>query len=162
MSALSHTPARWPVALGTTAVWTLAAACLVYWGLKLAAPPDSMPPATPVAAALAVDTDDVSRVLGATGAAPAVAPGPDAGSRFVLLGVVADVDQQGAALIQIDGQPPRPFRVGQELGSGYVLQSLDKRAAALGARLDTPTLLTLRLPDPPTAPGIVIRGSQTQ
>jgi general secretion pathway protein C len=159
MSTLSLVPARWPIALGTTVVWTLAAASVVYWGLKLAAPADSAPPAAPVAAELAVNPDDVSRALGAVGAAQAAAPGPDAGGRFVLLGVVADVDQQGAALIQIDGQAPRPFRVGQDVGNGYLLQSLDRRTAALGAGLNTPTLLTLRLPDPPAAPGIVQRGS---
>jgi len=159
MSALSLAPARWPVALGTTLLWTAAAAAVVFWALKLAAPSDAAPPAAPLAAPLAVNSDDVARALGAPPASSA-APGPDAGGRYVLLGVVADGAQQGAALIQIDGQPPRPFAVGADLGGGYVLQSVDRRAAALGARMDAPTSLTLRMPKPVEAPGVIVRGSE--
>jgi len=159
MSELIRASARWPVPLGTTVVWTVAAATVVFWALKLAAPSDGAAPATPVAAPLAINSDDVARALGSVPAGAAIAPGPDAGGRFVLLGVVAGADQQGTALIQIDGQPPRPFSVGADVGSGYVLQSLDRRAAALGARMDTPTLLTLRLPKPAAAPGVVVHGA---
>ena len=54
---------------------------------------------------------------------------PEAASRFVLLGVVADTDGQGAALIAVDGKPPRPFRVGAKVADGYVLHSVSARAA---------------------------------
>ena len=76
---------------------------------------------------------------------------PDAASRFVLQGVVADDDQQGAALIAVDGKPPRPFRVGAKVADGYVLQSVSTRAAALGASLDGAPAFTLQLPARPLA-----------
>jgi general secretion pathway protein C len=44
--------------------------------------------------------------------------------RYTLLGVVADRQQQGAALIAIDGEPPRPYAVGAQLEGGLVLQSV--------------------------------------
>jgi len=135
-------------------VWALAAASVVFWGLRLAAPPESAAPPALVSSPLAVDPAEVAKSFGAT-TAPMVSLTPDAGSRFVLLGVVADGDQQGAALVAVDGKPPRPYRVGQQMGDGYVLQSVDLRVAKLGAGADTPTLLTLQMPKPNSAPGVM-------
>lgn len=131
----------------------LAAASVVFWGLRLAAPPESTAPPALVSAPVAVDPAEVAKAFGAT-TAPLASLAPDAGNRFVLLGVVADGDQRGAALIAVDGKAPRPYRVGQQLGDGYVLQSVDLRAAKLGAGADTPTLLTLQMPKPAAAPGV--------
>lgn len=153
MSALLDASPRWPAALGTTGVWVLAAASVVFWGLRLAAPPESAAPPALVSAPVSVDPAEVAKAFGAT-TAPVASLTPDAGNRFVLLGVVADGDQRGAALIAVDGKAPRPYRVGQQLGDGYVLQSVDLRAAKLGAGPDTPTLLTLQMPKPATASGV--------
>ena len=154
MSALLDASPRWPAALGTTCVWGLAAASVIFWGLKLAAPPESVAPPALVSAPVAVDPAEVAKLFGAV-PAPAASLAPDAGNRLVLLGVVADGDMRGAALIAVDGQAPRPYRVGQQVGDGYVLQSVDVRAATLGAGPDTPALFTLQMPKPTSAPGVV-------
>ena len=53
----------------------------------------------------------------------------------------------GAALIAVDGQPAKPFRVGAVVVDGeLVLQSLGRREARLGASRGAPTTLTLELP----------------
>jgi general secretion pathway protein C len=70
---------------------------------------------------------------------------PDA-SRLSLLGVIAGPNGQGSALIALDGQPPKPFRVGQTVSDGLVLQSLGPRRALLGAAVDGPALRELQLP----------------
>ena len=158
MSALLDATPRWPAALGTTCVWALAAASVIFWGLRLAAPPETVVPPALAAPPVAADPAEVAKAFGATTAPAQLAP--DAGNRFVLLGVIADEDQRGAALIAVDGKPPRPFRVGQQLGDGYVLQSVDLRAAKLGAGPDTPTLLTLQMPKPATASGGVMTAAQ--
>lgn len=153
MSAILDTSPRWPAALGTTCVWALAAASVIFWGLRLAAPPESAAPPALVSPPVAVDPAEVAKAFGATTAPTALTP--EAGNRFVLLGVIADDDQRGAALIAVDGKSPRPFRIGQQVGDGYVLQSVDVRAARLGAGPDTPTLLTIQLPKPAAASGVM-------
>ena len=134
-------------------MWVLAAASVIFWGLRLAAPPESAAPPALASPPVAVDPAEVAKAFGAT-TAPVASLAPDAGNRFVLLGVVADGDQRGAALVAVDGKPPRPYRGGQQLGDGYVLQSVDLRAAKLGAGADTPTLLTLQMPKTAAAPGV--------
>ena len=51
-----------------------------------------------------------------------------------------------AALIAVDGQPAKPFRVGAVVDEGLVLQSLHPRQARLGASVDGPATLTLDMP----------------
>jgi len=63
-------------------------------------------------------------------AAPAVAA-PAVDSRLRLLGVVAGRQGQGAALISVDGQPPKPHRVGATVVDGLVLRALGPRHAEL-------------------------------
>ena len=151
MSA-SYAPARWPSATATTVLWALAAASVVFWGLRLAAPSDAVaPPPLSGNGAAVVDPVAVAQMLGVVQSQATVAATPDAASRFQLLGVVADVDQQGAALISVDGQPARPFRVGSQVVEGYVLHSLDLRAASLGASVDASPAFTLQLPTRPLA-----------
>jgi general secretion pathway protein C len=48
-----------------------------------------------------------------------------------LLGVIASASGQGSALIAIDGQPPRAFRMGQIVQDGWQLQSLTPKQARL-------------------------------
>jgi general secretion pathway protein C len=67
-------------------------------------------------------------------------------SRFTLLGVVAESDGGGAALISVDGKPPKPYRVGAALDEGLVLQSVQARRAAIGASMQSPPAVTLELP----------------
>ncbi|MEJ8846613.1 type II secretion system protein N [Variovorax rhizosphaerae] len=149
------TSSRWPVVIATLFLWALAAASIVFWGLRLAAPADTAPPPAVASAPVAVDPASVGRFLGAVNTPVAAVATPDAASRFVLQGVIADTDGQGAALIAVDGKPARPFRVGASIGDSYVLQSVGARAASLGAGARGPVAFTLKLPDRPMAiPGV--------
>ncbi|MES2186080.1 MAG: type II secretion system protein N [Pseudomonadota bacterium] len=124
---------RWAPPAATAVLWALAAGSALFWGLRLSGPA-SAPAYAPIAASEAPDADAgaLGRVLGAVRSeAPQAAP---AASRFVLLGVLADVSSGGgAALLAVDGQPARPFRVGSTVAPGYVLQSVGRRRAVLGA-----------------------------
>ena len=144
---LPYAPARWPSVTATVVLWAAAAASIVFWGLRMATPADSArPPAVSSVSALNVDSAAVVRMLGAQPVVERVAVAPDAASRFALLGVVADDTGRGAALIAVDGQPAKPFRVGAVVDEGLVLQSLDPRQARLGASMDGPATLTLDMP----------------
>lgn len=151
MSA-SYLPTRWPSATATTALWALAAASIVFWGLRLGAPSDALaPPALSGNAAATADPVAVAQILGVVPSQATVAATPDAASRFQLLGVVADADSQGAALIAVDGKPARPFRVGATVVEGYVLHSVSARAASLGGGVNSAPAFTLQLPAQPLA-----------
>ena len=149
---LPYASSRWPVATTTLGLWALAAASVVFWGLRLAAPADAMvPPPVARSTTAAIDPAAVARMFGVVTAKNEVAAAPEAASRFSLLGVVADTAQHGAALIAVDGKPARPFRVGSMLADGFVLQSVGPRSAALGGSYDGPTAITLQLPVRPMA-----------
>ncbi|SCK44170.1 general secretion pathway protein C [Variovorax sp. HW608] len=122
----------------------------MFWGLRLTAPSDAVAPPAVVKTPLEPDPAAVAQMLGAVSNQP-VAATPEAASRFALLGVVADEDQRGAALIAVDGKPARPFKVGAKVAEGFVLQSVTTRAAALGPSLDGKPALTLQLPARPLA-----------
>jgi general secretion pathway protein C len=62
-----------------------------------------------------------------------------------MLGVVADQHSAGAALIAVDGKPAKPYRVGDVVEDGLVLQSVKGRNAALGP-VSGAAVLTLELP----------------
>ena len=129
----------------TLVVWALAAASLVYWGLRLAGGrgPDLSAPAV-AAPPPVVDPQVVARLLGAVeAAAPQQAT---RASRFQLQGVLAGTPGGGAALIVVDGKPAQPFRVGAAIEEGLVLQSAVARRAKLAATPGGPTLLTLDMP----------------
>lgn len=125
----------WPPVLGTALVWAALALSVGYWGLRWwgEAPAQTLPP--PPLAALNIDSGRVAAALGARGAmaAPAAsAPTAGLGSRLQLLGVVAERGGAGAALISVDGQPARPYRVGAVLLDGVRLLSLGPRHAQVG------------------------------
>jgi general secretion pathway protein C len=96
-----------------------------------------------------VDPSAVGRLLGYVpqAAGPQVATSaPNLASRFVLTGVVAGNSRGGAALIAVDGRPPKPFRVGRAIDEGVMLKAVQGRTAVLAATVDGPDLLTLELP----------------
>jgi len=132
----------------SVAVWLLALASVLVWTLAVRRQFSALPPA-PLAALPAApaptlpDAAALARLLGQ--------PDPLAGEavaapRFVLLGVVAGISGGGAALVAVDGAPPRPFGVGAELAPGFVLQRLAARAVMLAGSLQGPIKLTLELP----------------
>jgi general secretion pathway protein C len=144
---------KWSMRLITALLWALAAASVVYWGLRLGgagvtrtAPATAhVVPAGDASARLAA----LARVLGATPSteAPAVASAPN---RFGLLGVVAQ-GSRGAALLVIDGKPAQPYRVGAQLEEGVLLQSVGQRHVVLSASAGGPALHRLELPGPMAA-----------
>ncbi len=139
--------ARWSVRLSTLVLWTAAAAVVAFWVLKFAGLSGQAPQAPTVARSTPAEpsASDVQKALGAVSNAAVVAT-PDAGSRFALSGVVALHSGQGAALIAVDGQAPKAFKVGQVVADGWVLQSLEPRQARLGAARDSHARITLDMP----------------
>jgi len=121
---------------------------LLAWGRSPVVPVSAMAPAQ-----VAADTAAVARSLGALPAAvPTGAVASAAPPRYNLLGVVAVGTRDGAALIAVDGQPPRPYRLGASLEGGLVLQSVSRRAVHLGPSLEAPASVELTLPEAATPP----------
>lgn len=143
---------RWTVRITTLLVWALALFSVAYWTLRFVATPSEVPGA-PAAftAAPPVDPQAVARLLGAgeqPGVAGAPAPAANLAGRFVLTGVVADRRGGGAALIAVDGRPPRPYLVGSRVEEGLIVQGVEGRRVMLGAERGGPHLLVLELPAP--------------
>lgn len=153
-ASASATRRPWP-AVAAGVLWLAAGLSAGYWVLLAM----GRTPVTPVAAApLALPVADPAVVARALGFLPVVAvadvaqapvPVP---SRYVLLGVVSVGAAQGAALIGLDGQPPRPYRVGAVLDGGLVLQSVSRNTVRLGPALQGPATVELSLPEVPTSP----------
>ncbi|AVS98074.1 MULTISPECIES: hypothetical protein [Paracidovorax] len=144
---VTNTSGPWGVRLGTLALWVLAGASVVFWGLRLAVRP--APIAAPVAAPApaAPDAQALARLLGAGPAAPS-APAAREPSRFALQGVLAGTASGGgAALIAIDNQPARPFRLGATVAEGLVVQSLGRRQVRLGPSRGGEATVTLEVPE---------------
>jgi general secretion pathway protein C len=129
------------------ALWTAAAASVVYWTLALTAPRAvPLPPPAPSAAA-AIDPIAVARLLGGSDALPPVAAqAAPAVSRFALIGVVSGNRSGNAALIAVDGKPAKPYKVGSAIEDGLVLQSASPRQVTLAATSGGPALFTLDMP----------------
>jgi len=136
------------VRLTTLVLWLLAAGSSVYWGMRIVPRPAPAAVAAPVRQPFSADPAAVARLLGANpvAASATAAPTVSLASRFNLLGVVAARSRSGAALIAVDGKPPRPYRVGSAIDEGLVLQSVQGRRAVLAASLGGPAVLTLELP----------------
>ena len=151
MVTLSHSnmssSGKWPrvgVSAVTVLVWASAAACTLYWGLRLTADKTTTVAQPPAVMQITADPQLVGRLLGARPASPAVQA--SLASRFVLQGVVAGGPLGGAALIAVDGKPAQPFAVGSAVDDGLVLKSTSGRSVALAASQSSATLLTLEMP----------------
>lgn len=135
----------------TLLIWALAAGSALFWALRLGTGPqrpDAAVAGGPPPGGVAVDTRTVARALGAVDAsASAAAPAPDVVGRLKLRGIVTH-GSRGAALIAIDGKPPKPVRVGAALEGvegGWTLRSVSPSAVVLAAddreaRLEMPPL----------------------
>lgn len=148
----------------TVVVWALAAGTAVAWGLRVFVPTTPVPAGALVVDATPMLQADLTRLLG-TDPAPAPSAAPEAAAppstRFALLGVVAPrgtaaqgrSTREGVALIAIDDQPARAYRVGARIDGDTVLQAVSARGAELGPR-GGPVQVALQLaPPPPPATG---------
>ena len=145
---VSNMQGRWVVAGSTFVVWAVVAAACVYWGLKLASRSQSPAAAPLVHTPTPVDPASVARLMGWSPVQAASIAAPSLDSRFALQGVVAGSGHGGAALIAVDGKPPKPFRVGTTIDANLVLKSVGPRKATLAASVDGPAVVTLELPLP--------------
>ena len=142
---------RWPLRVSTGLLWALLGLSAGWWGLKMASGPAAIslvaPP--PVHWPEPADPVAVGRLLGAQ-PVPVEGTGrlaaPSLASRFVLMGVVAGFPGGGAALLSVDGQPPRPYRVGSVVADGMVLQSVQGRRALIGPARNGAAAVALELP----------------
>jgi general secretion pathway protein C len=154
---------RW-VAFG---VWAATAASAVVWGLRLFVPSTPVPAHASVAQPSAA-VGDLTRLFGAepVAAVEDEEPEPVADARFQLIGVVAPraagAADEGLALISVDGNRPRAYRVGATVDGEQVLQSVQQRGATLGPRGGA-ALVALSIPPPAAAntgtlPGVATPG----
>jgi general secretion pathway protein C len=138
---------RWSPVLAAGLLWLAAGLVAGYWVLQALGRTAVVPVAAEPQPSQAPDAALVARALGATSAAPATAQTPPAASsRYALLGVIAGASSQGAALIAVDDQPPRPYRVGATVEGGLVLQSVGKNTARLGPSSSGPATVELTVP----------------
>ena len=122
---------------------------VVYWVLQWPSAPQGVPVdgAAPAASdrAVPLDVRALTRFLGSDSAA-SVAPVVTPGSRMRLLGVVADPRGGGAAVIALEGQAARSYRVGSTVADGLVLQSVGPGRASLGADAHSGASVVLEVP----------------
>jgi general secretion pathway protein C len=139
--------AIWRLRLVSALLAALAGLSLGFWGLRWwAGRPTPLAESVVFAEPAQADAQTLARWLGATGAAPD-AKAPAAASAFSLLGVVAQADgASGLALLAVQGQPARHFRVGDTVHETWRLQTLAARSAEL---LDTASGARLSLQLPP-------------
>lgn len=152
-AALQNTSRRGP-ALVAGALWLAAGLSAGYWVLQALGRSPVTPLAVAAPSSIQVDSLAVARVLGAQPVAAAApnAPPVATGTQYQLQGVVAASAAGGAALIAVNGQPPRPYRVGASLEGGLVLQAVSRRSARLGASMNGPSTVELTLPESAAAP----------
>ncbi len=109
----------------------------MFWGTRLLARPAG---SSALVVALEQSTTanaDVSRLLGAAPQAESapVEAAPQISSRFRLTGVVAPKhpSEQGLALISVDGNPPRVYRVGAAIDGELILREVSLRTATVAS-----------------------------
>ena len=135
----------WGTRLAALVLAALAALSGTYWALK-STHASSVPSAAPAAGFTGLDPQALARALGGGGAvAPAGAPVATS-TAYVLVGVLADRQHGGAALISVDGKAAKPYRVGAPVEGNLVLQSVVGRRAVLASGMDSPAQMTLEMP----------------
>jgi general secretion pathway protein C len=151
--SLQPTAKAWSIRLVTFFLTAVAAASAGFWILRWPLPAPSTHASMPQALEASIDTAKLAQLLGATGKDSAGQATPLAASAsYQLLGVIAHGGTRGSALIGIDGQPPKPYRVGEHLTDDVILQSVKARSAVLAADLTATDGITLKLPALPGTP----------
>ena len=78
-----------------------------------------------------LDAHAVVRALGGDASSGQAAATTAARNPYVLMGVLADRRQVGAALISVDGKAAKPFVVGTRVDGDWVLHAVTGRKATL-------------------------------
>ena len=137
-------------------VWVAVGASTVFWGFKLVLGAAARPALADVATPATTLLVDWTRLLGVDPPANRVEQAPARADhpRLQLIGVIAPPNansgSQGVALIVIDGQPARAYRVGAMIDSRQVLQAVHRRGALIGLR-DGGASMLLELPALPAS-----------
>ena len=147
MQMLSPSLGLWWQRIVTFLVAALAAASATLWTLKGSNTPPSPAPGSVIQTETRLaDPATVGRLLGGGQAITPSVVVDSAASHFKLTGVVAEQGQRGIALIAIDAQPAKPYRVGARVNETLVLHSVTPRSAARAASQEAPVSVTLELP----------------
>ena len=115
---------RWVPRLATALLAVLLSVIVMFWWLRIAAGPPAAPANT-----LAKDTTLVSSPTEITALFPQVIVTAD--SDFKLLGVIAQSNGGGRALIAVGDKPAKPFAPGTQLAPGVVIKRVDTRSVVL-------------------------------
>ncbi|PKO61893.1 MAG: general secretion pathway protein C [Betaproteobacteria bacterium HGW-Betaproteobacteria-18] len=139
----------WPARLSTFLLAALAAASVVYWGLRWSEPLGTPRSNSVWSEPRPIDTARIAQLLGAS-ATPtsegAAAPAVNAAGNYKLEGVIAQGRGSGSALIAIGADKAKPYKVGDRLSDDLVLQSVSARGAALAPGMQAPASIQLELP----------------
>lgn len=135
----------WGTRLATLVLAALAALSGTYWALK-STHANSVSTAVPATSSAGMDPQALAKALGGGGAVASAGVQAAPSTAYVLVGVLADRQHGGAALISVDGKAAKPYRVGAAVDGGLVLQSVTGRRAVLAAGVDGPVQMTLELP----------------
>lgn len=142
-------------------VWAVVAAATVFWTLRLGTTSKAAPTYAAVDQGFSAAGGDFSKLLGTT-PAPSIEPetveveSSSQAHRFQLTGVVAPRSAStthGLALIAVDGQPPKHFRVGSPIDGDLILQSVSRRSASIGPLQGSPVAVLELAPPPEPATG---------
>ena len=135
----------WGIRLATLVLAGLAALSGTYWALK-STHANSVSTAALSAGFAGLDPQALARALGGGGVAAPAGETVAVGTAYVLVGVLADSQRGGAALIAVDGKAAKPYRVGATVDGKLVVQSVVGRRAVLAASMEGPAQMTLELP----------------
>jgi general secretion pathway protein C len=150
---LVNYPHPWRTRVVTFFLAAAAAASIAFWSLKwpMAARTDRV--ATLELAPATIDSAKLAQLLGFSASGTgASAPMANTAARYKLIGLIAQGGQHGSALIAVDGEPAKPFRVGELLTDGMILQAVKVHSVTLAADMSGNQGLTLELPPLPGTP----------
>jgi general secretion pathway protein C len=123
--------------LAAFVIWALVAGTGVFWGIRFLVHAAPAPMQVATADVGSLTRGDLSRLLGSDPVvqAPVASPGmaQQLGGRLRLTGVAAPRQHggPGLAVISVDGNPPRVYRVGALIDSNLVLHDVSMRTATV-------------------------------
>lgn len=145
----------WSLRLITLGVWLLVMLCGVYWAMKFVKVKPVSAAFAAAAPAVALDTQAIARLLGASNSVADKSIMTPASSNYVLFGLAMEKAGGGVALIATDGKPAKPYRVGSLVAGEWVLKSVSRTEAILATSVSAPDGIKLDLPLRQAATGII-------